>query len=61
MMSLAQNESTNTVSSGPEEFQGKGDDSTLGDEEDFDIEVPKTTPVCFLPLLLDCNFKTYLQ
>jgi hypothetical protein len=40
----------NVVFSEPEEFQGKVDVSTLGDEEDFDIEVPKTTPVCFLPL-----------
>lgn len=48
MMSLAQNESANTITSGLEGFLGKADDSTLGDDEDVEIEVPKTTPVCFL-------------
>jgi hypothetical protein len=49
-MSLLQNKSTNIVSPELEEFQGKVDDSALGDEEDFDIGVPKTTLACFLPL-----------
>ncbi|KAG0560153.1 hypothetical protein KC19_10G157600 [Ceratodon purpureus] len=44
MMSLAQNNSTNTVSSGPEEIQGRCDELILGDEEDFDADVPKITP-----------------
>lgn len=57
MMSLAQNESSSTMSSRGEEPLAKDEDSTLGDEEDFDIELPKTTPVCFLTLQVDCNIQ----
>lgn len=57
MMSFAQNESCSTISSGPEEFQAKVEDSTLGDDEDVNIEVPKTTPVCPLAMQPDYNIQ----
>jgi len=57
MMTLAQNESRSLMSSGPNEFLTKDEDSTLRDDEDLNIEVPKTTPVCSLALQLDCNIQ----
>lgn len=46
MMSFAQNESSTVMSSGSDEPMGTGEDSTFGDDENLQVEMPKSTPVC---------------